>query len=131
MGKLDGKIAVITGGSSGIGFATARRYVTEGAKVVITGRNQDALNRAVSELGSRAIAVQADSSKIEDTERLFATVSEKYGSLDVLFLNAGIVGFAPLEYQTVEAYNNIFATNVVGSYFAVQKALPLLNGEAP
>jgi NAD(P)-dependent dehydrogenase (short-subunit alcohol dehydrogenase family) len=127
MGKLNGKTAIITGGNSGIGFATAKRYVEEGANVVITGRNQDALNRAVSELGSKATAVQADAANIEDTERLFATVGEKFGSVDVLFLNAGIAAFAPVEYQTVESYNNIFAINVVGPYFAVQKALPLLN----
>ena len=126
MGKLEGKIAVITGGSSGIGFATARRFVDEGAKVVITGRNEDALQRAVLELGSSALAVQGDTASLEDTARLFVKVKERFDHVDVLFLNAGIATFAPVAHQSPEGFNQLFAVNVFGPYFAVQTALPLL-----
>ncbi len=124
MSKLQGKTTIITGGSSGIGFATARRFVTEGAKVVITGRNEEALRRAESELGENALAIPGDVSNLDDTDHLFATVAERFGKIDVLFLNAGIALFAPLEHQSPEGFNKLFAVNVFGPYFAVQKALP-------
>jgi NAD(P)-dependent dehydrogenase (short-subunit alcohol dehydrogenase family) len=126
MGKLDGKIAVITGGNSGLGLATAERFVAEGAYVFITGRRQDQLDAAVQTIGGNVAGVQGDVSKLDDLDRLFATVREKKGRLDVLFANAGLGEFAPLGQITEAHFDKTFDVNVKGTVFTVQKALPLM-----
>jgi NAD(P)-dependent dehydrogenase (short-subunit alcohol dehydrogenase family) len=124
--KLEGKVAVITGGSSGIGLATAQRFAAEGAKVVITGRRQPELDAAVKEIGGDAIGVRGDVSNLADLDRLYATVKEKHGRVDVLFANAGGGEFAPLGQITEEHFDKAFDGNVKGLLFSVQKALPLM-----
>jgi NAD(P)-dependent dehydrogenase (short-subunit alcohol dehydrogenase family) len=124
--KLRGKVAVITGGSTGIGFATAKLFVEEGAYVFITGRRAKELNEAVKAIGTNVTGVQGDVSKLDDLDRLYETVKAK-GRIDIVFANAGIGGFLPLDAVTEEFYDNIFNTNVKGTLFTVQKALPLLN----
>jgi len=126
MGKLDGKIAVITGGNSGLGLATAERFVAEGAYVFITGRRQDQLDSAVQTIGRNVAGVQGDVSKLDDLDRLFATVRDKKGRLDVLFANAGGGEFAPLGQITEAHFDKTFDVNVKGTVFTVQKALPLM-----
>ncbi len=127
MSKLKNKIAVVTGGSSGIGFATARRFIAEGAEVVITGRNQDALDAAVSELGGRSTGIRSDVAKLEDLDRLYSQIKEQFGRVDVLFANAGIAPLAPFGAVTEEQFDALFNINVRGLFFTVQKALPLLS----
>ena len=127
MGKLQGKIAVITGGTTGIGLASAKRFVAEGAFVYIFGRRKDALDAAVAELGQNARGVQGDISKLEDLDRLFEAVKAEKGSIDVLFANAGLGNLGPLGVITPEAFDQVFDVNVKGTLFTVQKALPLLN----
>lgn len=127
MTKLDNKIAVITGGSSGIGLATAKRFITDGAEVVITGRNEQSLDNAVTELGHRATGIHGDVSILEDLDRLFDHLSDRQGRIDVLFANAGIAPLLPVEAVTEEHFDTIFNTDVRGLFFTVQKALPLLS----
>jgi NAD(P)-dependent dehydrogenase (short-subunit alcohol dehydrogenase family) len=126
MGKLSGKIALVTGGNSGIGLATAKRFVAEGAYVYITGRRQESLDAAVKEIGSNVTAVQGDVSKLEDLDRLFAQIQKEKGKLDVVFANAGGGEFVPLGSYTEEHFDKTFNINVKGLVFTVQKALPLL-----
>jgi NAD(P)-dependent dehydrogenase (short-subunit alcohol dehydrogenase family) len=126
MGRLDGKIALITGGNSGIGLATAKEFVKEGAYVFITGRRQAELGNAVKEIGGNVTAVQGDVSNLEELDRLFAQIKRDKGKLDVLFANAGIARYAALGNITEEFYNSIFNINVKGVVFTVQKALPLM-----
>jgi len=126
MTRLKNKIALITGGNSGIGFATAQRFLAEGAQVVITGRRPDAVAEAAEQLGPGATGIVADASKLEDIERLIGEVKQLHGQIDVLFLNAGIAPFEDIEQQTPEVYDQVFATNVRGPYFTIQKALPVL-----
>ncbi|HSS45517.1 MAG TPA: glucose 1-dehydrogenase [Thermoanaerobaculia bacterium] len=126
MSKLEGKIAVITGGNSGIGLATAQRFVAEGAYVFITGRSQSELDAAVNQIGKNVTAVQGDVSNLADLDRFYATVKQQKGRLDVLFANAGIGEFAPLGAITEEHFDKTFNINVKGLLFTVQKALPLL-----
>ena len=126
MGKLQGKLAVITGGTTGIGFAAAKLFVAEGAYVFITGRRQKELNEAVKAIGANVTGVQGDISKLDDLDRLYETVKAK-GRIDIVFANAGIGGFVTLGAVTEEFYDNIFNTNVKGTLFTVQKALPLMN----
>jgi NAD(P)-dependent dehydrogenase (short-subunit alcohol dehydrogenase family) len=126
MQKLQGKVAVITGGNSGIGFATAQRFVAEGAYVFITGRRQHELDEAVRLIGKSVTAVRGDIANFSDLDRLFATVKREKGQLDVLFANAGTGAFAPLGAITEEHFDGIFDVNVKGTLFTVQKALPLL-----
>jgi NAD(P)-dependent dehydrogenase (short-subunit alcohol dehydrogenase family) len=126
MSMLGGKIAVITGGNSGIGLATARRFVAEGAYVFITGRRQSELDAAVKQIGRGVTAVQGDVSNLDDLDRLYATVKEQKGHIDILFANAGIGEFAPLGAITEEHFDKTFNANVKGLLFTVQKALPLL-----
>jgi NAD(P)-dependent dehydrogenase (short-subunit alcohol dehydrogenase family) len=126
MGRLTGKIAVITGGNSGIGLATAKRFVSEGAYVFITGRRQDELDKAVVTLGSGVMGVQGDISNLDDLDRLFAIVQAEKGHLDVLFANAGIGGMSPLRAISEEQFDKVFDVNVKGTLFTVQKALPLM-----
>ena len=126
MGKLEGKIAVITGGNSGIGLATAKRFVAEGAYVFITGRRQPELEAAAKEIGGSVTAVRSDISNLEDLDRLFAVVEEQVGRIDVLFANAGGGEFAPLGQISEALFDKTFAINVKGTLFTVQKALPLM-----
>ncbi len=125
--KLDGKITLITGGNSGIGLATAKRFVAEGAaRVFVTGRRQKELDAAVAEIGERAVGVQGDVSNLADLDRLYATIKDQAGKLDVVFANAGLGEFLPLGEITEEHYDKVFNANVKGLLFTVQKALPLL-----
>lgn len=124
--KLSGKIAVVTGGSSGIGLATAQRFVAEGAYVFITGRRQKELDAAVKQLGENAAGVQSDISNLADLDRLFSTVREQKGRLDILFANAGLGELAPLGQITEAHFDKTFGVNVRGTLFTVQKALPLM-----
>jgi len=126
MGKLDGKIALITGGNSGIGLATAKRFVHEGAYVFITGRRDQELAAAVKEIGSNVTGVRGDVSNLGDLDRLFAQIKGEKGTLDIVFANAGIAKYAPLGTITEELYDSIFDINVKGLLFTVQKALPLM-----
>src|SRR3981189_2602486 len=126
MSRLAGKIALITGASTGIGFATAKRFVDEGAHVFITGRREPELARAVAELGSSVTGVQGDVANLGDLDRLFAQIEREKGKLDIVFANAGGAQFAPLGEITEEHYDALFNGNVKGLLFTVQKALPLL-----
>ena len=123
--KLAGKIAVITGGSSGIGLATAKRFVKEGAHVVITGRREKELKKAAAIIGRNVTTVAGDVSRLEDLDRLYAVVKEKHGHIDVLFANAGAGTVAPLAVATEAHFDRTFDVNVKGLFFTVQKALPL------
>ncbi|MFL6308583.1 MAG: SDR family NAD(P)-dependent oxidoreductase [Nitrososphaera sp.] len=124
--RLDGKIAVITGGNSGIGLATAQRFVDEGAYVFITGRRQSELDAAVKQIGKNNVTgVQGDVSNVADLDRLYDTVKQQKGRIDVLFANAGIIELAPLGSITESHFDKIFNINVKGLLFTVQKALPL------
>ena len=125
-GKLEGKVAVITGGNSGIGLATAKRFVAEGAYIFITGRRQAELDAAVKKIGENVAGVQGDVAKLADLDRLYAIVKAKKGRIDILFANAGIGELAPLGAITEEHFDKTFNTNVKGLLFTVQKALPLL-----
>ena len=125
--KLNGKVAVITGAARGIGKAITQRYAKEGAKVVITGRRQDALDEAAKTVGHSVLAVQGDVSKMADLDRLFATIKNKFGHLDVLFANAGVAEGARLGEITEEHFDRHFDINVKGVLFTVQKALRLLS----
>lgn len=124
--KLKNKVAVITGGNSGIGLATAQRFVAEGAQVFITGRRQNDLDAAVKQIGGNVIGVQGDVSKLADLDRLFTTIKQKAGRIDILFANAGGGEFAPLGEITEAHFDKMFNINVKGLLFTVQKALPLL-----
>lgn len=127
MGKLDGKVAVVTGGTSGIGLASARRLAAEGAHVFITGRRKPELDAAVKAIGSRATGVQGDVANLADLDRLYAVVKEQKGRVDVLFANAGGGELVPLGAITEEHFDKTFNSNVKGLLFTVQKALPLLS----
>src|SRR3989475_3911077 len=126
MGKLEGKIALITGGNSGIGLATAQQFVHEGAYVFITGRREPELAAAVKEIGSHVTGVQGDVSNLGDLDRLYAQIKREKGSLDIVFANAGVAQYAIFGEITEEHYDSIFNINVKGLLFTVQKALPLL-----
>lgn len=130
MKRLEGKVAVVTGGNSGIGLATAKRFQEEGAKVAISGRNQKTLDEAVKSIGNGIVALQADVSKLEDIDKLYADVGSKLGKIDVLFVNAGVAKFAPLAETSENLFDEQFDTNIKGAYFTVQKALPFLNDGA-
>jgi NAD(P)-dependent dehydrogenase (short-subunit alcohol dehydrogenase family) len=126
VGKLKGKIALVTGGTSGIGLATAKRLANEGAHVFITGRRDAELAVAVNEIGMNVTAVQGDVSKLSDLDRLFAQIKQEKGKLDIVFANAGTAKYGTIGEITEELYDSIFDTNVKGLLFTVQKALPLL-----
>ena len=125
MNALDGKIAVITGGSSGIGLATAKRFVEEGAQVVIIGRREKALREAAALIGKNVTTVVGDVSRLEDLDRLYTTVKNKHGHIDILFANAGAGTVAPLAAASEAHFDQTFDVNVKGMFFTVQKALPL------
>jgi NAD(P)-dependent dehydrogenase (short-subunit alcohol dehydrogenase family) len=124
--KLSGKVALVTGGTSGIGLATAKQFVAEGAYVFITGRRQTELDAAVNEIGKNVMGIQSDVSNLADLDRLYATIEQEQGRLDVIFANAGSGEFIPLGSITEEHFDKTFNTNVKGLLFTVQKALPLI-----
>jgi len=126
MGRLQGKVAVVTGANSGIGLASAKRFAAEGAQVVITGRRQAELDRAAAEIGGGVLAVQGDVSKLDDLDRLFERVRAEKGRIDVLLANAGIGVLEPLGAIREESFDAVFGVNVKGTLFTVQKALPLM-----
>ncbi|MDB6083789.1 MAG: short chain dehydrogenase family protein [Gammaproteobacteria bacterium] len=128
MPRLDGKIAVITGGNSGIGLAAATRFAAEGAEVVIVGRRQEVLDKALAAIGPRAMAVQGDISRLDDLDRVFATVKAEKGRIDVVFANAGLGDMQPIGSITEASFDLIFDVNVKGTLFTAQKALPLMKG---
>jgi NAD(P)-dependent dehydrogenase (short-subunit alcohol dehydrogenase family) len=125
-GKLEGKIALITGGNSGIGLATAKQFVNEGAYVFITGRREAELAAAKKQIGQNATAIQGDVSNLADLDRLFAQIKKEKGKIDIVFANAGIARYAPLGTITEDFFNSIFDINVKGVLFTVQKSLSLL-----
>ncbi len=127
MNKLTEKVAVITGGNSGIGLATARRFVQEGARVAIMGRDAETVRAAIDELGDAAIGVQGDVTNMGHLDNLFEIVREKFGSIDLLFVNAGVGQVRPIEAVDEAHFDLQFGVNVKGAYFTVQKALPLMN----
>jgi NAD(P)-dependent dehydrogenase (short-subunit alcohol dehydrogenase family) len=128
MGKLDGKIAIITGGSEGIGLAAAQLFVDEGAYVFITGRRQEALDLAVKQIGKNVRGIQGDVSKLDDLDNVYKIIQEEKGKLDIIFANAGITSSnMPLGSITEKSYDDVFNVNVKGVLFTVQKALPILN----
>src|SRR5712692_9313902 len=126
MGKLEGKIALVTGGNSGIGLATAKQFVNEGAYVFITGRRDAELAAAVKEIGRNVTAVRGDVSNLGDLDRLFAQIEREKGKLDIVFANAGVAKYAPLGKISEDFYDSIFGINVKGLLFTVQKALALM-----
>lgn len=130
MKRLEGKIAVVTGGNSGIGLATAKRFQEEGAEVAISGRNKKTLDEAVKAIGNGVLAIQADVANLADLDKFYAEVSQKLGKIDVLFVNAGVAKFAPLAETSERVYDEQFDINMKGAYFTIQKALPLLNDGA-
>jgi len=130
MKRLEGKVAVVTGGNSGIGLATAKRLQEEGARVAISGRSKKTLDEAVKAIGNGAVAIQADVAKLGDVDKLYSEVSQKLGKIDVLFVNAGVAKFAPIADTPESVYDEQFNINIKGAYFTIQKALPLLNDGA-
>ncbi len=124
--QFEGKVVLITGGNSGIGLATARAFKAEGARIAITGRDPKTLKTAQEELGRDALVVQSDAASVADAERLVAAVRDRFGRLDVIFINAGVGKFVPFDQSSEELFDETFAINIRGAYFLVQKALPLL-----
>ena len=127
MSRLNGKVAVITGGNSGIGLATAKAYIENGARVIITGRNQQAIEKAAAELGNDTIGLVSDAGNIDQISRLPEQVKKHVDKIDILFVNAGIAYFAPIDQVDEAHFDNQFNINVKGLYFTVQKLLPLIN----
>jgi NAD(P)-dependent dehydrogenase (short-subunit alcohol dehydrogenase family) len=130
MKRLEGKVAVVTGGNSGIGLASAKRLQDEGARVAIAGRSQKTLDEAVKALGKDTLAVQADVAKLADLDQLYTAVSKKLGKIDILFVNAGVAKFAPFATTTEALYDEDFDINSKGAFFTIQKAIPFLNDGA-
>ena len=130
MKRLEGKVALVTGGNSGIGLATAKRFQEEGAKVAISGRSRQTLDEAVKTIGNGVVAVQSDVANLTDLDNLYAEVARKLGKIDVLFVNAGVAKFAPLAETSESIYDEQFDINTKGAYFTIQKALPFLNDGA-
>jgi NAD(P)-dependent dehydrogenase (short-subunit alcohol dehydrogenase family) len=129
-GKLNNKVAVITGGSSGIGLATAQLFAREGAKVAITGRRQQSLDAAVKSIGPNAIGIQGDVASLPDLDRLYSTVGQQLGKIDIIIANAAVYVLGPLSAYTEAMYDKVIDINLKGTFFAVQKALPYLNDGA-
>src|SRR5271163_2024037 len=124
MKRLEGKVAVVTGGNSGIGLATAKRLQEEGARVAISGRSKKTLDEAVQVIGNGVVAVQSDVASLPDIDKFFSEISRKLGKIDVLFVNAGVAKFAPMAETSEGVYDEMFGINVKGAYFTIQKALP-------
>ncbi|MGH9516633.1 MAG: SDR family oxidoreductase [Terriglobales bacterium] len=127
MKRLEGKVAVVTGGNSGIGLATAKRLKEEGARLAISGRSRETLDQAAKELGKDTLVVQADVSKLADADKLFSAVEKGLGKIDILFVNAGVAKFELMDAVSEEHYDELFDINTKGAYFTIQKALPHLN----
>lgn len=125
MTRLNGKRTLITGGTSGIGLETAKQFLSEGARVIVTGNNPDSIEKAKSALGSEVVVLRADSASVEAQQNLASAVKEHYGQLDVAFLNAGVSVWQPIEAWTEEAFDRAFAINVRGPYFLIQALLPV------
>jgi NAD(P)-dependent dehydrogenase (short-subunit alcohol dehydrogenase family) len=130
MKTFEGKVAVVTGGNSGIGLATAKKFAARGAKVAISGRDRKTLEQAAREIGPDTLAVQADVTDLESLDALFQKIKNRFGKIDALFVNAGVARFAPINDVTVQHYDDLLDTNLKGSYFTIQKALPLLGDGA-
>ena len=130
MGRLEGKVAVITGGNSGIGLATAKRLQHEGARVAISGRSKKTLDEAATAIGNGVLAIQADVASLADLDKLYKEVADKLGKIDVLFVNAGVAKFAPLAETSESTFDEQFDINIKGAFFTIQKAVPLLNDGA-
>lgn len=130
MNRLTNKVAVVTGGNSGIGLATVKLFLSEGAKVVFSGRRQEALDQVAGELTGDFLAFKADASQIDENKALIKAAVEKYGKIDILFLNAGVAPTAPISDISVEHYAEIMDTNVKGPFFTIQAAIPELNDGA-
>jgi len=128
--KLNNKVAVITGGSSGIGLAIAKRFAQEGAKVAITGRNQKTIDQAIADIGPNSLGIQGDVSKLGDLTRIYQTVADHFGKVDTLIVNAGVYVLAPLADFTEEQFDYLSDVNFKGAFFSVQKALPVLKDGA-
>ncbi|MFD4429116.1 SDR family NAD(P)-dependent oxidoreductase [Nocardia sp. NPDC058497] len=128
--RFDGKIALITGGSSGMGLATAHRFVAEGARIVVTGRDKTRLDAAVAELGERAHGIAGDVTDLGDLDTMVAAVADRFGHLDVVFANAGIGSFQPIDQVTGALFDDVIAANVKAAFFTIQKTLPLLPDHA-
>jgi len=128
--KLNNRVAVITGGSSGIGLAIAKRFAQEGAKVAITGRNQKTIDQAIAEIGPNGLGIQGDVSKLDDLTRIYQTVADHFGKVDTLIVNAGVYILAPLADFTEEQFDLVSDINFKGAFFSVQKALPVLKDGA-
>lgn len=127
MTKLKGKVAIITGANSGIGLATAKLFAKEGARVVITGRREDALQQAASEIEGEVLAIHADAGKLDDIKKVISTTVAKFGNIDILFPNAGIAPFQPIEHTSEELFDEVIGINLKGPFFLVKEALPYLN----
>lgn len=130
MDKLENKVAVITGGSSGIGLATAKEFLANGAKVVIFGRQKQALEEAIKELGANSHAVQGDVARLSDLDKLFSETKSKFGNIDILFINAGQAKLAPISDTTEALFDEMLNINFKGAYFSLQRAIPYLNNNA-
>jgi NAD(P)-dependent dehydrogenase (short-subunit alcohol dehydrogenase family) len=130
MKTFEGKVAVVTGGNSGIGLATAKKFAAQGAKVAISGRDRKSLSQAAREIGPDTLALQADVTDLSSLDAFFREVKNRFGNIDALFVNAGVAKFAPINEVTVEHFDELLDTNLKGSYFTIQKALPLLNDGA-
>lgn len=130
MSKFVGKTVLVTGGNSGIGLATATAFAKEGAKVVISGRDVETLKKSAQEIGGEVLAVKADVTDLNDLDKLFGETKKQFGKIDVLFVNAGVAEFAPLAETSEKLFDSVMATNLKGSFFTVQKALPILNNNA-
>jgi NAD(P)-dependent dehydrogenase (short-subunit alcohol dehydrogenase family) len=130
MKRLEGKVAVVTGGNSGIGLATAKRFLDEGARLAISGRSQKTLEEAAQSLGKDVLAVQSDTANIGEIEKFLSAVNRKFGKIDVLFVNAGVAKFAPFTETAEPLFDEQFDINIKGAYFTIQKAVPYLNDGA-
>lgn len=124
--RFAGKTALVTGGNSGMGLAVAQAFAGEGAQVIITGRNQETLTQAAATIGGKTLAIKSDASRVQDIERTMRDIAEHVGKIDVLFANAGIAQFAPIDAVTEESWDAMVDTNLKGLYFTIQKALPLM-----
>jgi NAD(P)-dependent dehydrogenase (short-subunit alcohol dehydrogenase family) len=127
MGKLDGKVALVTGGNSGIGLESAKLFAQEGAKVIITGRRRDVVDEAVRQIGQDSVGFAGDIASLDDHDRLVALAKDRFGRIDVYFANAGVITLSTFQDTSVDMFDQTFSINVRGTYFGIQKALPILS----